>query len=723
MSTADKNRLRFLLPFKTLFRQSGRQNKMAGEQDGPVGTGSTLVAGSVQSRLPPLSADVVMAMAEQLRAPLVGITSILDQAAGTGSELGDGLELARQEAGRLLALVSGLTDYARIRDGTATFHPEHFNLASTVESVTGALSHLAVGKNIAVEVTVPIIEMRNDLKAMHQVLFICLHSVLLSASVRRVRIKAESDVHLVKLVMSYDGVVLTSQHPGSIAAGMSSPSDLAIPADLATPTGMAGLELNLAAWFCTALGGSLNVERAGDQNMITLDLPRAMSFGRQENAPGSSGPVQHPATSRSTPARASQGLGPGIEPAGLKGRVLIIDDEPVSLFALKRRMESAGWLVHAMVSAVEAVAQVEAGEVYTVVIVDSRMPEMSGFDFCDRIRSRFGKEVLPILLMLDSGHSSVIDHAFRSGANDYLIRPVGGIELEARIKTHVDLAASLRRELDHRARMAEADKYRTLAMLTAGVAHEINTPNNATLRNVPILREIWLELGEALGRLFEAEGSFNVHGYDYDDLRRELPAMLDDVYMGAQHIRKIVTDLKDYARGPSLLEGPTEPADVNQAVLYACRLLKHTITLGTNHFIQDLASGLPLVRADRLKLTQVIVNILENAIQSLPSPSASVRVQSYVETGTGEVNPVPLVCVLVCDEGQGMDNQTLASVFDPFFTTKRERGGTGLGMPVALGIVRELGGTIELRSSVGIGTSVLVRIPSCPVCVGGPHDT
>jgi signal transduction histidine kinase len=418
-----------------------------------------------------------------------------------------------------------------------------------------------------------------------------------------------------------------------------------------------------------------------------------------------------------------RGAGPDSGSASFKGRVLLIDDEPVSLFALKRRMETAGWLVHAMVSAMEAITQIEAGETYTVIIVDSRMPEMSGFDFCRRIRTRFGKEVLPVLLMLDSGHSSVLDHAFRSGANDYLIRPVGGIELEARIKTHVDLAASLRRELDHRARMAESDKYRTLAMLTAGVAHEINTPNNATLRNVPILREIWLELGEALGRLYESEGGFHVRGYDYDDLRRELPAMLDDVYMGAQHIRKIVTDLKDYARGPSLAEASAEPADVNQAILYACRLLKHTITLGTSQFVQELATALPPVRADRLKLTQVIVNILENAIQSLPSAEAAVRIQSYVEALTGEEEAVPVVCVLVSDQGRGMDQQTLASVFDPFFTTKRERGGTGLGMPVALGIVRELGGTIEVRSSLGLGTSVLVRIPSCPVLVGGYDDT
>lgn len=697
--------------FDTVSRQADRSGVQMDAVSPGFGNGS-------QQRLPPLSPDVVMAMADNLRAPLVGITSILDQSAGDGTDPTGELALAGQAAARLLELVSGLSDYAKIRDGTAVFHAEHFNLASTVESVTSSLSHLSTGKNITVDVGVPIIEMRNDLKAMHQVLFICLHSVLLSAGVRRVHILAESDVHLVKLALHYDGQPLPAYQ-----LGMGSP---------------VGIELNLAACFCVALGGSLHVERKDYQNVISIDLPRSMSFGHREIPSGLSGPVQRPSTVSPTSAGPTsvgptsvgptsvgnlQVSSPDLDQIASKGKALVIDDEPVSLFALKRRMELAGWLVHAMVSAVEAIARVEDGEIYTVIIVDSRMPEMSGFDFCSRIRTRFGREVLPVILMLDSGHSSVIDHAFRSGANDYLIRPVGGIELEARIKTHIDLAASLRRELDHRSRMAESDKYRTLAMLTAGVAHEINTPNNATLRNVPILREIWLELAEALGRLYEAEGSFNVHGYDYDDLRRELPAMLDDVYMGAQHIRKIVTDLKDYARGPSQLEGSSVPTDVNQAILYACRLLKHAITLGTKHFNQDLADSLPPVRADRLKLTQVIVNILENAIQSLPSLDAAVHIRTFVQPVAGKAGSAPWVCVLVNDEGQGMDPDTLASVFDPFFTTKRDRGGTGLGMPVALGIVRELGGSIELRSSIGGGTSVLVLLPCCLDIVGGYHDT
>jgi signal transduction histidine kinase len=663
-----------------------------------------------------------MAMADKLRAPLVGITSILDQSAGNGADHAGELALAGQEAARLLELVSGLSDYARIREGTAVFHAEHFNLASTVESVTSSLSHLAAGKNITIDVGVPIIEMRNDLKAMHQVLFICLHCVLLSAGVRRVHIIAESDVHLVKLAIRYDGQPLPSHQLGWIAPGVPVETDpVSLPSfGAGSPV---GIELNLAAWFCLALGGSLHVEREASRNVISLDLPRSMSFGQRDLSSGHSSLSRRPSKAWPVVAGSIEGSSPGIDEKTSKGKALLIDDEPVSLFALKRRMEAGGWLVHAMVSATEAIARVEDGEIFTVIIVDSRMPEMSGFDFCNRIRTRFGKEVLPVILMLDSGHSSVIDQAFRAGANDYLIRPVGGIELEARIKTHVDLAASLRRELDHRSRMAESDKYRTLAMLTAGVAHEINTPNNATLRNIPILREIWLELAEALGRLYEAEGSFNVHGYDYDDLRRELPAMLDDVYMGAQHIRKIVTELKDYARGPSQMEGSSVPTDVNQAILYACRLLKHAITLGTKHFAQDLVVALPSVRADRLKLTQVIVNILENAIQSLPSPDAAVSIRTFTEPAGMDDGSPPWVCVLVTDEGQGMDSQTLAAVFDPFFTTKRDRGGTGLGMPVALGIVRELGGAIEVQSSIGGGTSVLVRIPSFQDPVGGCHDT
>ena len=282
------------------------------------------------------------------------------------------------------------------------------------------------------------------------------------------------------------------------------------------------------------------------------------------------------------------------------------------------------------------------------------------------------------------------------------------MELEARVRTHVDLASSVRRELEQAARMAEFDKYRTLALLSAGVAHEINTPNNAVLRNVPILKEIWSSLDVVVERLHREESGFSLRGFGYDDLKRDIPDMLGDLYMGAQDIKKIVEGLKDYAGAPSDASAPC-PIDVNDSVRYAVRLLKHSITVSTERFALILPDGLPPVRADRLKLTQVVVNVLENALQALPDRSRGVRVETAaIEQPGGIVS----VLVKVADEGTGMTPETLSSVFHPFFTTKRDRGGSGLGLAVASGIVHDMAGSIDFSSIPGTGTEATIRIPA-----------
>jgi signal transduction histidine kinase len=396
------------------------------------------------------------------------------------------------------------------------------------------------------------------------------------------------------------------------------------------------------------------------------------------------------------------------KPVSNAGIVLIAGNEPVSLLAMKRRLEASFWNVSVTVSANEALSRVTGGDRCDIVIIESTMPEMSGFDFCESVRANKETEALPIIVLVEAGRPDEVERAFRSGASDYMVSPSSGIELAARVKTHVNLAASVRREFEQAARMADLDKYRTLAMLSAGVAHEINTPNNAMLRNVPMLREIWAALEVVVERMNREEGGFSVRGFGYQDLKEGIPDILNDLYMGAQDIKRIVEGLKDYARAPSE-SVHFELVDVHDPVRYAVRLLKHSITLSTEHFDLSLDPGLPRVNADRLKLTQVLVNVLENALQALPDRSKAVRLETSLAPGTGDSRTV---IIRVVDEGCGMDAETLALVFDPFFTTKRDKGGSGLGLAVASGIVHDIGGAIELKSEPGKGTEAIISIPA-----------
>ncbi|MDP3177204.1 MAG: ATP-binding protein, partial [Spirochaetaceae bacterium] len=137
---------------------------------------------------------------------------------------------------------------------------------------------------------------------------------------------------------------------------------------------------------------------------------------------------------------------------------------------------------------------------------------------------------------------------------------------------------------------------------------------------------------------------------------------------------------------------------------YAARLLKPMIDRSTRRFRIEARLPPPRARGDFRKLTQVVVNILENSFQSLPDPDAAVILQVFRQDGRA---------IIECrDEGCGMDESVASRIFEPFFTTKSEAGGTGLGMPVAQGIVKDHGGEITIQSAPDRGTTVRVSLPA-----------
>jgi polar amino acid transport system substrate-binding protein len=258
---------------------------------------------------------------------------------------------------------------------------------------------------------------------------------------------------------------------------------------------------------------------------------------------------------------------------------------------------------------------------------------------------------------------------------------------------------------ENQAQLVQADKLAALGVLVSGVAHEVNNPNGYILLNMPVLKDVYLDAVELFERRFREEGDFVVAGLRWSQLREELPAMLDEMLEGARRIKRIVEDLKDFARrddAPRL-----EPVDLNAVVRTAARLLDARIRKATRRFELALAGDLPPVQGNALRIEQVLVNLLLNACEALPSPDRSIRVSTAHDPGAG-------VRVTVHDEGVGIAPEHLRRLTDPFFTTKRDQGGTGLGLSVSAAIVKEHGGTLEFSSPPGAGTTVVVTLPAAP---------
>ncbi len=657
--------------------------------------------------------EFIKSVASLLRSPLNRMVSLLEDQEGTwqGSGRVIDIALAKNEAVYLLNIVSNIVSYVNLKDGSINLTSEHFSLAASVNSAIQLVGYFTSSNKLRFDQSIPAIDLINDIKTVQQVLYNTIYRSAITDSVSQVSVKASVQGANVFLSISDDGhategSVFFAGSPGVVWGDAEE-----------GPNNETDMDLALTARLVTLIGGKFKYIKSASSNIYSFEFPLSYRFPEQETTSESMG--TEIVTSRFRHAALSKKDQPGIKAERIALReqsgssvpfsVLLVDDEPVSLFTLKRRIETAGWIVSPKISSWQALEALKGGLSCDVIIVDALMPEMSGFEFTKKIREYYPREKLPVIVLIDAGRPEEIDEVFKSGADDYLVRPVGGVELLSKVKTHADLARSVRREFEQRDKMAEIDKLKTLGWLTAGVAHEINTPNNSVLRNVPILKEIWTELSPVLEKLYLAEGEFNIQGFSVKDLRNEIPEMYNDLYMGAQHIRKIVEDLKEYARGPRM-EGQV-PVDVNQAVQYAIRLLKHSIAVCTKKFTSAFASGLPPVMGDKLKLTQVVVNILENALQSLPSANSAVSVETFFERPGNTEFPDGQIGIRISDQGVGMSPDVLASVFNPFFTTKREKGGTGLGMPVVAGIVREFEGTISIESDPDKGTVVTVMFP------------
>jgi polar amino acid transport system substrate-binding protein len=254
--------------------------------------------------------------------------------------------------------------------------------------------------------------------------------------------------------------------------------------------------------------------------------------------------------------------------------------------------------------------------------------------------------------------------------------------------------------------LVQADKMAALGILVSGVAHEINNPNGLILLNMPVMMEAFQDAHPILEEHFQNHGDFDCAGLRYSRMRDTLPRLMSQMLEGARRVKVIVEDLKDFARQQE--PGLVTDVDLNQTVHTALRLMGNLIEKSTDHFTVSYGEALPLVRGSSQRIEQVVVNLVLNACQALPGPECSIELATFVASGRREV------VLEVRDQGTGISPEHMTHLSDPFFTTKRESGGTGLGLSVSSGIVKEHGGSLSFTSHPGAGTTARLALPIPP---------
>jgi two-component system NtrC family sensor kinase len=230
--------------------------------------------------------------------------------------------------------------------------------------------------------------------------------------------------------------------------------------------------------------------------------------------------------------------------------------------------------------------------------------------------------------------------------------------------------------------LIRSEKLSSLGRLSASIAHEINNPLAGILTYAKLLI-----------RMLE-------DGPPDTATREKVVSRLKLVERETQRCSAIVRNLLDFARERPLT---LVDVDVNAAIGEGVFLINNQVTLQNIRLEQDLQK-VPLIQADFGQVRQALVNILINACDAMPH-GGTLHVGSHL-TPDGRVE------ITVRDTGTGIPPEHLRKVLDPFFTTKEK--GTGLGLSVVYGIVERHGGTVSIDSTVGVGTTVTIRL-------GAPH--
>jgi signal transduction histidine kinase len=231
-----------------------------------------------------------------------------------------------------------------------------------------------------------------------------------------------------------------------------------------------------------------------------------------------------------------------------------------------------------------------------------------------------------------------------------------------------------RKEMEER--VLQADKLASIGRLSAGVAHEINNPLSLILGYTNMLRKECPKTGRAK-----------------EDL--------DIVYNNAQLCKKIVDDLLNFSRQTKTNRVPT---DINAAVESALVPIEETMHGGGITVIRDYDSALPLLAADEDKLKRIFTNLLLNAFQAMQPGGRLTISTTYDKERNG-------VRIVFSDTGSGIPEEIRDKIFEPFFTTKPPGKGTGLGLAVSYGIVKEHKGELSVISENGKGSSFTLWFP------------
>lgn len=380
--------------------------------------------------------------------------------------------------------------------------------------------------------------------------------------------------------------------------------------------------------------------------------------------------------------------------------ILIVDDNVSNVELLREILTHDGYARIRGETDPRKVAALCQAEGFDLLLIDIRMPHMSGFELMERLKPVFGTDYVPILVLTAQTDQETRRKSLELGANDFLTKPFIAWELLHRVRNMVEIrmlyrrAAEQNRDLERRvsertaeltsaldaARQADRAKLDFLSVMS----HELRTPLNSIIGFADVLGS------EAMGKLGHPEYT------EYVKLIEE----------SGKSLLTMVNNILDYTRGST---GAIElqESDVNLPQLLTSCMDLLAPKADPKRLTITVQPCPPFrIRADTRRLREMILNVLDNAVKFTPADG---HVQASIERRADAIG------IVVRDDGPGIAPDIVGRIFNPFIQAERslvrQHEGIGLGLPIVRRLAELHGGTVELDSVPGQGTVVTILLP------------
>jgi len=364
-----------------------------------------------------------------------------------------------------------------------------------------------------------------------------------------------------------------------------------------------------------------------------------------------------------------------------KMRILLVEDNPGDARLIHEMLMEISSFRFEMVHVEKLAGALEhlKEATFNVILLDLNLPDSQGLDSFIKVHTHAPEAPIVVLSGLDDGMFAL--RAVQEGAQDYLVK--GRVDGDLLIRSfryaverqrfliEVEKKNEEIREITQQ--LWQATKLATLGELAASIAHELNNP----LQTVS-LRVESLMLG--IPSDHPGRRDLGIIEQEIERMANLVGNLLEFSHRGKVQISTV--DLREEVR--------------NTLELIHCHLRKRGIAV-----VEDYPKDLPAINADRQLLRQLFLNLFTNASDAMPT-GGTLKIGICV-AGNAVIE--------IADTGSGIAPQDLPKVLEPFFTTKPEGKGTGLGLPICRRIVQDHGGTFEIASEVGKGTTVRIALP------------